>query len=177
MAAPFAWAGGLTPVREAIFLALLAGSLMIAGVALLFQREASSAAAKPLLQRATRVADLGTGAVIGYLAGLVGIGGGIFLAPYLHITRWAATRQVAATASLFILVNSIAGLIGQMMKLGSAQLPALGAYWPLGVAVVLGGQLGRFAGIRVLPPLWVRRATALLVLYVAGQLIWKIASA
>lgn len=177
MAAPFAWAGGLTPVREAIFLALLAGSLMIAGVALLFQREASSAAAKPLLQRATRVADLGTGAVIGYLAGLVGIGGGIFLAPYLHITRWAATRQVAATASLFILVNSIAGLIGQMMKLGSAQLPALGAYWPLGVAVVLGGQLGSFAGIRVLPPLWVRRATALLVLYVAGQLIWKIASA
>lgn len=177
MAAPFAWAGGLTPVREAVFLALLAGSLMIAGVALLFQRDASSAPEKLLPLRATRVADLGIGAVIGYLAGLVGIGGGIFLAPYLHITRWAATRQVAATASLFILVNSLAGLMGQMMKLGSAQLTTIGSYWPLFLAVILGGQAGSLLGIRVMPALWVRRATAVLVLYVAGQLVWKITSA
>ena len=59
---------------------------------------------------------------------LLVIGGGIFLAPYLHITRWAGAKQIAATASLFILVNSIAGLGGQLLKLGSSgALPDVGA--------------------------------------------------
>ncbi|MFM7029229.1 MAG: sulfite exporter TauE/SafE family protein [Chakrabartia sp.] len=178
VAAPFAWAGGLTPIKESVFLGLLAASLMIAGLALLLQKEVPVAQdGEAAATRGTGLADLGVGALIGYLAGLVGIGGGIFLAPYLHVTRWAITRQVAATASLFILINSIAGLAGQMLKLGSAGLPALAGYWPLFLAVLVGGQIGSLMGIRLMPPLIVRRTTALLVLYVAGQLVWKITSA
>ena len=198
ISAPFAWLGGLTPIKETLFLSLLAGSLLVAGLALLFQRDApepsplrldqpeADQVSLPsrlreglgegqLLHRKATIADLLTGAGVGYLAGLVGIGGGIFLAPYLHITRWAGAKQIAATASLFILVNSIAGLGGQLLKLGgSGALPDVAAYWPLALAVIIGGQIGSFAGTKVLSPTLVKRATGVLILYVAGQLVWKL---
>ena len=173
ISAPFAWAGGLTPIKETLFLSLLAGSLFVAGAALLLQRDHADAEAVP--DRKATIADLLTGAGVGYLAGLVGIGGGIFLAPYLHITRWAGAKQIAATASLFILVNSVAGLGGQLLKLGgSGALPDVAAYWPLALAVIVGGQIGSFAGTKVLSPVLVKRATGVLILYVAGQLVWKL---
>jgi len=198
ISAPFAWMGGLTPIKETLFLSLLAGSLLVAGLALLFQRDAPEPSPLRLdqpeadqvslpsrlreglgeghsLHRKATIADLLTGAGVGYLAGLVGIGGGIFLAPYLHITRWAGAKQIAATASLFILVNSIAGLSGQLLKLGGAgALPDVAAYWPLALAVIIGGQIGSFAGTKVLSPTLVKRATGVLILYVAGQLVWKL---
>lgn len=199
ISAPFAWMGGLTPIKETLFLSLLAGSLLVAGLALLLQREPAigpspspsrmregsetwSAFGWPSrsgegqsLHRKATIADLLTGAGVGYLAGLVGIGGGIFLAPYLHITRWAGAKQIAATASLFILVNSIAGLSGQLLKLGgTGALPDVAAYWPLALAVIVGGQIGSFAGTKVLSPTLVKRATGVLILYVAGQLVWKL---
>jgi uncharacterized membrane protein YfcA len=173
ISAPFAWLGGLTPIKETLFLSLLAGSLFVAGVALLLQKDRADAETVP--DRKATIADLLTGAGVGYLAGLVGIGGGIFLAPYLHITRWAGAKQIAATASLFILVNSVAGLGGQLLKLGSTgALPDVAAYWPLALAVIIGGQIGSFAGTKVLSPTLVKRATAVLILYVAGQLVWKL---
>ncbi len=173
ISAPFAWAGGLTPIKETLFLSLLAGSLFVAGAALLLQKDRVHGEAVP--DRKATIADLLTGAGVGYLAGLVGIGGGIFLAPYLHITRWAGAKQIAATASLFILVNSIAGLSGQLLKLGGAgALPDVAAYWPLALAVIIGGQIGSFAGTKVLSPVLVKRATGVLILYVAGQLVWKL---
>ena len=173
ISAPFAWAGGLTPIKETHFLALLAASLLVAGVALLFQKDGPAADVVP--DRKATLADLLTGAGVGYLAGLVGIGGGIFLAPYLHVTRWAGSKAIAATASLFILVNSIAGLGGQLLKLGSTgALPDVAAYWPLALAVIIGGQIGSFAGTKVLSPTLVKRATGVLILYVAGQLVWKL---
>lgn len=173
ISAPFAWAGGLTPIKETLFLSLLAGSLFVAGAALLLQKDRVHEEAVP--DRKATIADLLTGAGVGYLAGLVGIGGGIFLAPYFHITRWAGAKQIAATASLFILVNSIAGLGGQLLKLGgSGALPDVAAYWPLALAVIIGGQIGSFAGTKVLSPTLVKRATGVLILYVAGQLVWKL---
>ena len=173
ISAPFAWMGGLTPIKETLFLSLLAGSLFVAGAALLLQKDRADEETVP--DRKATIADLLTGAGVGYLAGLVGIGGGIFLAPYLHITRWAGAKQIAATASLFILVNSIAGLSGQLLKLGSTgALPDVAAYWPLALAVIIGGQIGSFAGTKVLSPTLVKRATGVLILYVAGQLVWKL---
>jgi uncharacterized membrane protein YfcA len=175
VSAPFAGLGGLTPITETAFLALLATSLFVAGVALLVQRDRPSENAPAQQDRKTGFADLLTGAGVGYLAGLVGIGGGIFLAPYLHMTRWAAAKQIAATASLFILINSITGLAGQLVKLGSSgTLPEVAGYWPLALAVVIGGQMGSIAGIRLLSPTLVRRATGLLILYVAAQLAWRL---
>jgi uncharacterized protein len=173
LSAPLAWLGGLTPIKQATFTAVLAISLLVAGLLLLFQRERNSDTA-PIRSKANAF-DLFAGAASGYLAGLVGIGGGIFLAPILHFTRWGSSRAIAATACLFILVNSIAGLIGQWMKLGAAGgTLVVTQYWPLAIAVLVGGQIGSFASLKLLSQDNVRKATALLILYVAGSLIWKL---
>lgn len=175
VSAPLAWLGGLTPIAQPTFMVVLALSLLAAGLLLLFQREPRELTAG--YRPKSSVLDIGAGAGSGYLAGLVGIGGGIFLAPILHLTRWGRPRNIAATASLFILVNSIAGLAGQAMKLNAAGdgLGSLTPYWPLFAAVLIGGQLGSIAAVRLLSQTWVRRATAVLILYVAGQLLWRLA--
>lgn len=175
LAAPFAWLGGQTPISERAFLTLLALSLMLAGLALLLQRDGNASedtnAGNALLRRLTLPFSAG----VGYLAGLVGIGGGIFLAPFLHLTRWGKAKQIAATASLFILVNSLSGLAGQAQKLATnGQFPELLAHWPLMLAVLLGGSVGTHLGITVLRAQPIRMLTGLLTLFVAGQLLWKL---
>ena len=130
VSAPLAWLGGLTPIRQETFTLILALALLAAGLLLLFQREYGEAG-KPIRTKASPF-DYLAGAGTGYLAGLGGIGGGIFLAPILHLTRWGNSRAIAATACLFILINSLAGLGGQFMKLGtSGAVVALTPYWPL----------------------------------------------
>jgi uncharacterized membrane protein YfcA len=168
LGAPAAFLGGLTPIREEAFLALLGISLVLTSLAMLVPaseaREGEAgrfAKAMPLLA-----------APLGYLAGLVGIGGGIFLAPLLHLARWHGARQIAATASLFILVNSLFGLGGQLVKNGpGAFATAIGASLPLLIAVVIGGQVGSLLALRVLPVQWIRWLTALLVLVVGVRLL------
>ena len=125
------------------------------------------------VRQTTTLADAGLGGAIGYLSGLVGIGGGIFLSPIQHFMRWAPPRQIAATASVFILVNSVAGLAGQLTKLGTAGLTNLFPYWPLLLVVLLGGQIGSHAGIRLFSEPAVRRATGILIIAISIQLMWK----
>lgn len=167
---PLAFLGGLTPIRETAFLTLLGGSLLVAGLLLAFQRPATGTIeprpARPLV-------DGALGGAVGFLSGLVGIGGGIFLSPIQHLMRWAGPRQIAATASLFILFNSIAGLAGQLTKLGTTGLVNLSGWWPLFAAVLIGGQIGTHAGIRLFSEPLVRRATGLLIIAIAIQLLWK----
>ncbi len=111
-------------------------------------------------------------APLGYLAGLVGIGGGIFLAPLLHLTRWASARKIAATASLFILINSIAGLAGQLAKNGVDRFAeALAPAFPLLVAVIFGGQLGSLLALRWLPEKVIRWLTAALTIWAGSRLL------
>ncbi len=169
ISAPLAYLGGLTPIKQATFIALLGASLFVAGLLLVFQRHRASLD----VRQTTTVTDAAIGGAVGYLSGLVGIGGGIFLSPLQHLMRWATPRQIAATASVFILVNSLAGLAGQLTKLGTAGLASLAPFWPLIVAVLVGGQIGSHAGIRLFSEPAVRRATGILILYVAGQLLWK----
>lgn len=174
VSAPLAWLGGLTPIRQETFTLILALALLAAGLLLLFQREYGDES-KPFRTKASLFEYL-AGAGTGYLAGLVGIGGGIFLAPILHLTRWGSSRAIAATACLFILINSLAGLGGQFMKLGtSGAAAALTPYWPLALAVLIGGQIGSFASLKLLSQTMVRRVTALLILSVAAQLLWRLA--
>ena len=172
VSAPLAFLGGLTPIKQQTFMIVLALSLMVAGLLLLFQR--SRHAQSIPLRSAANSFDVLAGAATGYLAGLVGIGGGIFLAPILHLTRWGSPRSIAATASVFILFNSVFGLAGQVIKLGTGQsVSAIGNYWLLGLAVLIGGQIGSFASVKLLSQALVRRGTALLILYVAVQLLWR----
>lgn len=173
VSAPLALLGGLTPIKQASFTLMLALSLLAAGLLLLFQPERP--ADDTAQARKASLFDYVAGAGTGYLAGLVGIGGGIFLAPILHLTRWGSARAIAATACLFILINSLAGLAGQITKIGHAFAGTeLTTYWPLALAVLIGGQAGSYASLKLLTQTMVRRATALLILYVAAQLAWKL---
>lgn len=166
VAAPMAFLGGLTPIREGLLILLLGWSLLASAAALMFQ---------PQIVRAREIPRwllYPTAAGLGYLAGVVGIGGGIFLAPILHLIRWAEARSIAATASLFILVNSLFGLTGQLIKgKGDAMLAAVAAHWPLLLAVFIGGLVGSQISISIARPIWIRRLTALLVAAVAIRLL------
>jgi uncharacterized membrane protein YfcA len=106
---------------------------------------------------------LGVGGVIGFLSGLTGTGGGIFLTPTLLFLKWAHIRQAAAVSALFILVNSISGLIGYFNARHA--IPSLGA--ALAPAAIIGGVLGSHLGSRRFP---VRTISLLLatVLVIAG---------
>jgi uncharacterized protein len=168
IAAPLAFLGGLTPIKQATFLLLLGLSLVAAGLALFVPRAANVEAQPHRLARWMPLAV----APLGYLAGLVGIGGGIFLAPLLHLTRWAGARQIAATTSLFILINSVSGLIGQLAKNGPERFgEALSGALPLLLAVVLGGQLGSVFALRFLPERVIRWLTAALTIWAGSRLL------
>ena len=170
IAAPLAYLGGLTPIKQATFLVLLGLSLVAAGLALLLPRTAENAAEPKPLAKWMPLAV----APLGYLAGLVGIGGGIFLAPLLHFTRWANARAIAATTSLFILINSLSGLAGQLAKNGTGAFSAaLSDALPLLIAVVLGGQLGSLLALRWLPERVIRMLTAALTIWAGGQLLYR----
>ena len=168
VAAPAALLGGLTPIDEGAFLTLLGASLVFtAGTMLVRVKESVEGQESPL----ARLAPLAA-APLGYLAGIVGIGGGIFLAPLLHLLRWESPRAIAATASLFILVNSLFGLAGQVLKGGEGRLVAAIDYGlPLVVAVAIGGQIGSWIALNRLPQSWIRIGTAGLVLWVGVRLL------
>lgn len=168
LGAPMSFLGGLTPIKEATFLTLLGGSLVLTSLTMLIPVRENVDGTPTKFARWMPLAA----APLGYFAGLVGIGGGIFLAPLLHLARWHEARGIAATASLFILLNSLFGLAGQMLKNGPGVFgAALGASLPLLVAVVIGGQIGSVLAARLLPPKWIRWLTALLVLLVGVRLL------
>ena len=169
---PMAWLGGRAPIEQSTFVLLLGLSLFAAGVAMWFQKPRVDAApsGSPLVNW---FVGLPLGAGFGLLAGMVGIGGGIFLAPCLHLLRLAEPKRIAATASFFIMVNSIAGLIGQTMKQGTLEhLEAMTDYGWLALAVLIGGQIGSRLSTGALSGRVVKRLTAILVLYVAGRLLY-----
>jgi hypothetical protein len=168
LGAPASFLGGLTPIKEATFLALLGASLVLTALTMLIPVRENADGSPTRFAKLMPIAA----APLGYFAGLVGIGGGIFLAPLLHLARWHEARGIASTASLFILVNSLFGLAGQMVKSGPDLFgQALGAALPLLVAVVIGGQIGSLLAARLLPPQWIRWLTALLVLVVGVRLL------
>lgn len=167
---PAAWLGGRTPIDKASFVTLLGWSLAVAGLLLLIGSARGASAAGEGRWRSW--AGLAVAAPIGLLSGLVGIGGGIFLAPILHLIRWDDARKVAGTAAIFILANSISGIFGQMMKLhGSSDLHQALNFYPLAIAVIIGGQLGSRFGAKWLPISFIRRLTGVVVLMAAVRLL------
>ena len=112
---PMAWLGGRLLISETVFIGMLGAALLLSGLRLVMENappQDDTAITEP-----RHLASGITGAGIGLLSGLVGIGGGIFLAPVLYMMKWGGARQIAAACSLFILVNSLSGLVGQVMKL------------------------------------------------------------
>jgi uncharacterized membrane protein YfcA len=176
LSVPAAWLGGRLVVSEVFFIGILGGSLLIAGLQLAFERK--QLVEEGAARHVARPVSYAVGGVIGFLSGMVGIGGGILLAPALYLLRWGGPREIAGTASIFILVNSLAGLAGQLMKLEAdygvaSAIDLLRGYWLLFPAVLIGGQIGSRLGSTRIPPLLVKRLTAALILYVAVRLLWR----
>ena len=105
------------------------------------------------------------GGTLGYISGVVGIGGGIFLSPILFLIKAGRPKHIVTTASLFILINSISGIIGQLTK--NYVLLELQNYWYLLIAALIGGQIGNFLNLKIFPTRMLALVTALLVLFVA----------
>jgi uncharacterized protein len=161
---PMAFLGGYWRIDEDTFFIILGITLVIASVLLWIQpqKETVSGVNKPFV-------NFGLGAGLGFLSGLVSIGGGIFLSPLLHLLRWDKAKKISALASFFILANSISGLAGQFIQNPSLDftfiLPLLGA-------VLVGGQIGSRLGARKFDPIYIKRITAALIL-LAGINILK----
>lgn len=162
---PLAYLGGLWPIRQEVFFILLGVTLAIVSIFLWIQPEKQEAA--PNQKYDSISFKLLTGGALGFLSGLVGIGGGIFLSPMLHFFRWDEAKKISAIASFFILVNSISGLAGQVQKNQSLDWNFI---WPLLIAVFIGGQIGSRLGARKFNPLYVKRITAVLI-FIAGSKI------
>lgn len=164
---PLAFWGATFRLEYSLFFGLLGTLLVMASIPLLISFNTDKASKKPLssLQRG------GLGGGIGFLSGLVGIGGGIFLAPILHLMRWESAQKIAALASFFIGINSLAALIGLW---GSGQwINPEPRDWGLVLAVLLGGQLGVRWTTRKIRPVIIRRTTAILVLLVGIRILYQ----
>ena len=113
--------------------------------------------------------------LLGLLAGIIGIGGGIFFAPILHLQNILPSKRISAFSSIFILVNSIAGLLGQFYKNFNTEIDLdFNEYSFLMIAVILGGQIGNYFGVKIFSGSIVRRLTSVLVIYVGIRLIINI---
>lgn len=172
LSVPAAWLGGRLEISETLFIGLLWMALLLAGLRLLMPGRCDRGAHKDKPPSIAMNALIG--GAIGFLSGMVGIGGGIFLAPILHLMRWGSARQIAAMCSLFIFVNSLAGFGGQLAKLNGLDVvqQAL-AYWPLLPAVVIGGAIGNYLGLFKLSESLLQRLTGVLIVIVAIRLAFR----
>lgn len=156
---PMAYLGGRLALPVAAYRIIVGVVLVLSALRFLVTlRAPDEARGEPPLAVA-----LATGAVLGLLAGLTGVGGGIFLSPLLLLLGWATLRVTAATSVVFILVNSAAGLLGQAATID--HLPAMLPTWM--VAVAAGGLAGSWLGARRLPSPAIRGLLAV-VLFAAG---------
>jgi uncharacterized membrane protein YfcA len=157
-----AFLGARLRLSQDAFFILLGFSLIIASILLWIRTKNNTNLKK---RKTSFYRDVLLGGSIGFLSGMVGIGGGIFLSPVLNLMEWDTPKKIAATASLFILVNSIAGIAGQLSQFTPNINYTLVIL--LGLAVFAGGQLGSRIGVLKFDQLVVKRLTAILV-FVAG---------
>lgn len=168
---PAAYVGGSLAVGRETIAVLLGIALLLSAWRIFVVRRKDVGVQPPRGGRLWLVA-FPSGAALGLLSGLIGIGGGVFLSPLLLIARWADTRQTAAISSAFIVLNSLSGLAGQAQGGGVARIAdtAVGLS-PFAVAVLLGGVLGARAGARILPVRGVRVVLATVLVLAGGKLI------
>ena len=161
---PFAFLGGSIAVEKKFFEIILFIVLSLAGFFLLISnRNYSEKIIK--INNINPLFSIMIGSVIGFTSGIVGIGGGIFLSPILFLLKAAHPKQIVTTASLFILLNSISGILGQLTK--ENIINELFNYYPLFLAVLIGGQIGNFLNLKFLSNRLLAVLTSLLVIFVA----------
>ena len=168
---PLAFIGGSLPIEKILFEILLFLVLSAAGILLLLNFKSYDDKEENYRKIPIPVSIL-IGGVLGFISGIVGIGGGIFLSPILFLIRAGRPKHIVTTASLFILINSVSGIIGQLTK--NSVLTEIPNYWYLLVAVLIGGQIGNFLNLKVFPTRILALVTSCLVLFVAIRMAYKL---
>ena len=159
---PAAYLGGLVKLPTQSHRILLGVVLLFAAVRLAMrQREHELRPRPPALLLVV------IGIFFGFLAGVTGVGGGIFLSPLLILARWQEPRRTAGASAVFILVNSVAGLAGHLSAGGSVPAVAL----PLTAVALVGGLVGSWLGARRLVPIAIRRVLAAVLVVAGGKLL------
>lgn len=168
---PLAFIGGSLTVEKQLFEILLFLVLLIAGIFLLINFK-SYDDNEENYRKIPFIISIFIGGILGFISGVVGIGGGIFLSPILFLIRAARPKHIVAAASLFILINSVSGIVGQLTK--NSVLTEIQNYWPLLIVVLIGGQLGNFLNLKVFPTRILALVTSGLVLFVAVRMSFKL---
>lgn len=168
---PFAFIGGSIIIEKELFEVLLFLVLSIAGVSLLIQNK-SFEDRKIKYNQPSIYLSFFIGSLLGLISGIVGIGGGIFLSPILFLLKAAPPKQIVTTASFFILINSISGVLGQLTK--DSVYDQILNYWLLFLVVFLGGQIGNFINLKIFSNRSLALVTACLVIFVAIRMGFKI---
>ena len=168
---PLAFIGGSIRIEKELFEIFLFLVLTIAGIALFFQnktfKDNNVKYSLPPLYLSLII-----GSILGLISGIVGIGGGIFLSPILFLLKAAPPKQIITAASLFILINSISGVIGQLTK--DYVFDQILNYWLLFLAVLIGGQIGNYINLKIFSNRTLALVTACLVIFVAIRMGFKI---
>ena len=158
LAVPLAYFGGYVNLPVPAF-RISVGIVLLASAARFLVKPPEEVVARP----PSKPVAIATGGGLGLLAGLTGTGGGIFLTPLAVFMRWTSTKTASAISALFILCNSVAGLLGNLAA--TQKLPTVAL--PLAAAVLIGGTAGSYLGARQLPAIAIKRLLAA-VLTIAG---------
>ncbi len=168
---PFAFFGGTLKIEKDIFEVLLFFVLSIAGILLLINNksyENNNLTTKKL----NFIASFFIGSILGLVSGIVGIGGGIFLSPILFLLKSEKPKIIVTTASLFILINSISGILGQLTK--ENILIEISNYLPLFLCVFIGGLIGNYLNLKIFTSRILAIITSFLVLFVSIRMGIKV---
>ena len=168
---PLAFIGGSISIDKNFFEILLFIILALAGIMLLLKFKSFDKKIETYNKTPKIVAIL-IGGTIGFISGVVGIGGGIFLSPILLLVKVDNAKNIATAASLFILINSISGLTGQFTK--ASVINEVYSYWPLFLFVLLGGLLGNYLNLKIFPTRILALVTSALVIFVAIRMGLKL---
>jgi len=168
---PFAFFGGTLQMSKEIFELILFIILMLAGILLLINNK-SYEIDNLIIYKLKFIYSFFIGSTLGLISGIVGIGGGIFLSPILFLLKAEKPKIIATTASLFILINSISGLLGQFTK--ENIFYELVNYWPLFFSVFIGGLIGNYLNLKIFSNRILAIMTSLLVIFVSIRIGIKI---
>ena len=168
---PLAFIGGSLQIEKDFFEILLFIVLTLAGFLLLFKFR-SYEDNNETYRNIPKIISIIIGGILGFISGVVGIGGGIFLSPILFLIKAGKPKHIVTTASIFILINSISGISGQLTK--DLVLTEIQNYWFLFLAVFVGGQIGNHLNLKIFPAQILALVTAGLVIFVAARMGLKL---
>ena len=168
---PMAFVGGTLLINKEIFEILLFFVLSVAGILLLINNK-SYIEKNITVKKLNSIFSILVGSVIGLISGIVGIGGGIFLSPILFLLKADKPKNIVTSASLFILINSIFGILGQLTK--EAVLDKIILYLPLFLAVLVGGLLGNYLNLKIFSNRTLAIITSILVIFVSIRMGFRI---